>query len=306
MPLALILTFGITFSALWQAKVKTNVLAYATSMSSNGLLSATNQQRTSNGKAALALNSKLSSAAQAKANDMVAKDYWSHNTPSGDPPWVFISSAGYDYKAAGENLAYGYLDSAGTVDGWMDSPGHKANILNSTFTEVGFGYKNSANFNGDGHQTVVVAMYATPRVLSSNTSPSSPSGGGSTTTSTATSPTTKSSKPSAKVVEESPQKAPNPTAYTDINKSDGIIAGPTVKITRFAALTGGRYTWVASAVAITIALSILALLVRHSYSLHRLITRGERYVLQHVVFDITIVSLMGLCLIISQAAGYVL
>ncbi len=59
-------------------------------MSRNGLLISTNTERSSNGLPALSINDKLNQAAQAKANDMVARDYWSHNTPDGQEPWVFF------------------------------------------------------------------------------------------------------------------------------------------------------------------------------------------------------------------------
>src|SRR5690606_34410957 len=119
----------------------------------------TNTQRTANGLTGLTLNGQLNAAAQAKADDMAARDYWSHNTPEGDAPWVFIVNAGYQYQTAGENLAYGFLNSTATVKGWMDSPGHRANILNGSYKEVGFGIANSANYQGTGPETIVVAMY---------------------------------------------------------------------------------------------------------------------------------------------------
>ena len=144
-----------------------SVLGYATSISVGDLLAGTNSQRSANGVASLALNTKLINAAQAKANDMVARDYWSHTTPDGQQPWVFITQAGYSYRAAGENLAYGFATSSDTITGWMNSPPHKENLLKTTFNDVGFGIANSANYVGTGQQTVVVAMYGS---LSSSSS----------------------------------------------------------------------------------------------------------------------------------------
>lgn len=134
--------------------------AYATEMSRSGLLSSTNIQRSNNGQSSLTINSKLNQAAQAKANDMVARNYWSHNTPDGKEPWVFFDAQGYIYTKAGENLAYGFDNSSATVIGWMNSPSHKANLLDSTFTEVGFGFANSSDYVTTGEETIVVAMYA--------------------------------------------------------------------------------------------------------------------------------------------------
>ena len=136
-----------------------SVLAYATSLSIGDLQSATNAQRAANGVGALALNGQLNAAAQSKANDMATRNYWSHNTPEGQEPWIFFSAAGYSYTTAGENLAYGFSTSADTVTGWMNSPPHKANLLNTGFRDVGFGFANSDNYQGNGQQTIVVAMY---------------------------------------------------------------------------------------------------------------------------------------------------
>jgi hypothetical protein len=95
---------------------------------------------------------------------MIANDYWAHDAPDGTTPWFFVAQAGYDYLSAGENLAHGFATSDETVnsaDGWMNSPLHRANIMNASYEEVGFGIANGANFQG-GESTVVVAMYGDP------------------------------------------------------------------------------------------------------------------------------------------------
>ena len=96
LPLLIIMLANVFFGARWLTpKQHPNVLAYATETSVSALLASTNQARASNGEAALNLNSQLDAAAQAKANDMIARNYWSHNTPDGNPPWLFITNAGY-------------------------------------------------------------------------------------------------------------------------------------------------------------------------------------------------------------------
>lgn len=146
------------------------VLAYATNMSSSGLLSSTNQRRSAAGVSSLKANSKLNAAAQAKANDMASRNYWSHNTPDGNPPWVFINNAGYSYTKAGENLACGFDDSTSVITGWYNSATHKANLLDSAYKDVGFGIINASNYNcgswAASAQTIVVAMYGTPKATS--------------------------------------------------------------------------------------------------------------------------------------------
>lgn len=133
------------------------VLGYATSIFVESVASLSNQERINNGLPALATNSALSSAAYAKAMDMFADNYWAHNAPDGATPWSFIIAAGYDYNSAGENLAKDFNTSAGVVAGWMASPGHKANILGSTYTDAGYAVVNGVLLGSE--TTLVVAMY---------------------------------------------------------------------------------------------------------------------------------------------------
>jgi hypothetical protein len=125
------------------------------------LLAYSNNQRAAAGERYLNLNGALDSAAQAKANDMVAENYWGHYSPGGASPWTFISNAGYGYSAAGENLAYGFASSADVITAWMNSAEHRANLLNGGFVDVGFGIANSPDYVGTGPETIVVAEYGT-------------------------------------------------------------------------------------------------------------------------------------------------
>lgn len=138
------------------------VLGYATSISVSGLSNATNNYRTNSGTDALRLNTELSNAAIAKAKDMFADNYWAHVAPDGTTPWSFIVAAGYDYTAAGENLAKGFYASGDVVDAWMASQTHKENLLNSEYKEVGYAIVNGV-LKGD-EVTLVVAMYGTAYV----------------------------------------------------------------------------------------------------------------------------------------------
>lgn len=140
-----------------------SVLSYKTSISSGGLLKQTNKSREAQGGKDLSMNDRLSAAAQAKAYDMAQRDYWSHNTPDGKQPWYFINQTGYKYSEASENLAYGFASDADTIIGWMNSPEHRKAMLEKDYTEVGFGIANSNNYQGQGPETIVVAMYAKPQ-----------------------------------------------------------------------------------------------------------------------------------------------
>ncbi len=136
------------------------ILGENSDINSAELLSYTNTAREENDLEPLKTNDKLSEAANEKAADMVKEGYWSHTSPDGTTPWYWIDKVGYTYSTAGENLARGFTSSSSIVNAWMNSPSHRANVLNGNYTEVGF-----AEYYGkmDNKQTmVVVAMYAQP------------------------------------------------------------------------------------------------------------------------------------------------
>jgi len=161
LPLLVIVGIGLLANTVW-AGLSRGVLGASTGISASTLLDATNTQRVEASKADLQLNSQLSRAAQAKAEDMAARDYWSHTAPDGQQPWSFITDSGYKYQIAGENLAYGFVNSTDTVRGWMNSPEHRANLLHNSYRDVGFGVAHVSNYQGKGETTIVVAMYAEP------------------------------------------------------------------------------------------------------------------------------------------------
>jgi len=135
-------------------------LSLAHAATADALIDLANSSRTENGLADLTENSRLTSAAYAKANDMLSNDYFAHTSPSGKTPWDFIKAVGYDYTYAGENLAIGYNADKELHDAWMDSPTHRANILNGNFHEIGIAVVNG-EYEG-AETTVVVQMFGTP------------------------------------------------------------------------------------------------------------------------------------------------
>ena len=126
------------------------------------LLKSTNNARFTKHVSPLVLNPQLTSAAQAKANQMVSQNYWAPISPSGQTPWQIVQQKGYTYKFAGENMGYGFSSSSNLLSAWMNSASHSQNIINSNFSNVGFGIASSSNFQNNGPQTVVVAIYAAP------------------------------------------------------------------------------------------------------------------------------------------------
>lgn len=105
----------------------------------NKIVAQTNIARYDNGLLLpLIENAKLTAAARAKAEDMFAKQYFEHVSPSGVSPGILVKNYGYEYVVVGENLILGNFSSEKeVVDHWMASPGHRANILNRRFAEIG-------------------------------------------------------------------------------------------------------------------------------------------------------------------------
>ena len=105
-----------------------------------------NEQRAANGLAPLALSEELSNAARAKSQDMHDNNYFSHTSPTYGSPFDMLKSFGISYRAAGENIAMGYSSPEAVVNAWMNSAGHRANILSSSYTQIGVGYVADGNY----------------------------------------------------------------------------------------------------------------------------------------------------------------
>ncbi|GGP98678.1 hypothetical protein GCM10010266_22620 [Streptomyces griseomycini] len=100
----------------------------------------TNRERTRAGLPPLSRDPLLTAAAQAHSADMVARDFYSHTAPDGGKPWDRAAAAGSARRTIGENIACGQRSAAEVVRGWMNSPGHRANILKPDFTHIGVGF----------------------------------------------------------------------------------------------------------------------------------------------------------------------
>lgn len=106
-------------------------------VSSSELVELANQERVVLGLQPLNINQQLVRAAQEKAQDMLNNGYFAHTSPTGIKPWYWLDKVGYKYKAAGENLAKDFTDSEFVHRAWMNSSSHRANILKSTYQEIG-------------------------------------------------------------------------------------------------------------------------------------------------------------------------
>ena len=106
----------------------------------------TNAERAKYGLAALKIYNPLMKVAHAKSQDMAANNYFSHTSPTYGSPFDQIKAAGITYRAAGENIAQGQQTPEQVVQAWMNSEGHRANILNASFTHIGVGYVENGNY----------------------------------------------------------------------------------------------------------------------------------------------------------------
>ncbi|HOJ48322.1 MAG TPA: CAP domain-containing protein [Bacillota bacterium] len=104
-----------------------------------------NNIRAKYGLPKLTENWELSRCARYKSQDMYNKGYFSHTSPTYGSPFDMMTAFGIKYRTAGENIAKGYTTAQAVVNGWMNSPGHRANILNASFTQIGVGYVSSGN-----------------------------------------------------------------------------------------------------------------------------------------------------------------
>jgi len=270
LPMILIVAGGLMINSLWASTG--HVLGTQSDFSTSSLLNATNTDRLYANEAALTSNTELTAAAQAKANDMVARNYWSHDTPDGRTPWSFITASGYEYQMAGENLAYGFANAAATVAGWMNSPEHRANMLNNNYQNVGFGVASSADYQGKGPETVVVAEYAEP----------------------------------ATAVAHITFTVPSPTSVVATNNVQPNISELSAQpVSRIQLLTGGEAPWSMLLVSALAGAALTLFIIRHGIRLRRLLSRGELFISHHPLLDIAVVFIFTAGFILTRAGGII-
>ena len=112
----------------------------------NEVIRLTNRKRKQNGLKAHKANWELSRVAQYKSQDMSSKNYFSHQSPTYGSPFDMMKAFGISYRTAGENIAKGQTTPAQVVEAWWNSEGHRKNILNASFTEIGVGYVAKGNY----------------------------------------------------------------------------------------------------------------------------------------------------------------
>ncbi len=113
-----------------------------------------NAERANLGLPPLALSDELTQAARRHSRDMASNNFFSHTGSDGSAPWERMTGACYDWATAGENIAAGYTSPDAVMAGWMASAGHRTNILNANFRDIGVGYTYGANSTFGRYWTV--------------------------------------------------------------------------------------------------------------------------------------------------------
>jgi uncharacterized protein YkwD len=315
LPMLFIVALGIAVNGFW-GHASHGVLGYATDVSASELLADTNVQRTANGEGGLNLNSQLDNAAQAKANNMAALNYWSHDTPSGQPPWVFIQAAGYSYTAAGENLAYGFDTSQDVLTAWMGSPDHRANILNGAYRDVGFGIANSTNYQSSGPETIIVAEYGEPasspapvqhtQASTPVTTPTPVATTAPTPTSTASPVTTQSNTatPTPTVSTAKPSTPPS-TADPKPTPASTPVSLEATPVSRMALISNNAAPVSAFMVTMVAVLCFAILFVRHGIIWKRVLQEGEEFAIRYHVLDVVLITVGVVGFLVTRNAGFI-
>lgn len=156
-----IVSFFVFLSTFLLVSIKNtypDILGAAINISVQELLLLTNKARQQNGLPPLTYNQQLASAAEMKAQNMFAYNYWAHISPSGVTPWVFIQNAGYSYVFAGENLARGFTNANDAMNAWLASPSHRENVLSPHYQDVGFAVE-QGTLTGEKNTVLIVEEF---------------------------------------------------------------------------------------------------------------------------------------------------
>lgn len=268
LPVLLLVIAGIvtSFVILYNKHVGTS----GNNISQNTLLQNINDVRSAYNEGSVALNPKLTQAAQAKAEDMASKNYWSHTSPSGKSPWDYIQSTGYQFVNAGENLAYGFDNSDAVVNSWANTS-DKINLLNSNYNDVGIGIVHDSNFQGKGPETIIVALFATPY---------------------------------GKVFNAINTKVPNINTSTPF--SNVSVAGPNSQsVAKLETYTIGNASWAMFVTGLIGGVALAVVLIRHGILIRKWATEGEKLIIHHPVIDICLVIVLLSTAYLQQTAGFI-
>ena len=156
------------FCVLTMLIVSQTQIVFASEITSEKMIDLINQSRIEAGVFSLTVNSRLTFAAQAKAEDMFRLQYFDHNSPSGTTPWHWMKQSGYNYSFAGENLAIDFITAEGAHKALMESPSHQKNILNPNYSEIGIAVR--SDIFKKTESIIIVEMFGSPPQVIENKS----------------------------------------------------------------------------------------------------------------------------------------
>ena len=135
-----------------------------------------NQARDQLNHKPLATNTKLMNAAQLKAEDMAKQQYFAHTAPDGTVAWDYFKKVDYSYEVAGENLAITNETADAVINGWLNSPTHRENLLSNQYTDFGIGMSTFGDYQGHNNTVVIVALYGRQASVQEPTAFTNPAG----------------------------------------------------------------------------------------------------------------------------------
>ncbi|HEX9503538.1 MAG TPA: CAP domain-containing protein [Patescibacteria group bacterium] len=190
------------------------------SIDATDLMNKINEQRTQRFIQTLNTNSKLTVAAMAKAHDMLTRSYFAHIDPDGNYVWPRIEAAGYvPYQTLGENLAMDFTSADGVINAWMNSPTHRANVVNEKFVDQGLGTV-AGSYETNHDTIIVVSLFGTLFKSRNNTS---------LTPVPKSSPAAKATPaPAAPVIKNPPNKTSALKISNDIKVKNTSLSGRTL------------------------------------------------------------------------------
>ncbi len=238
--LGYVLVFFLTIGGFYFVRTTAPQILGTAQYTAQQIIELTNVKRAEQGLSPLRQNPLLVAAAAAKSADMQSNNYWAHYSPQGKTPWNFISSTGYKYIYAGENLARDFADPQAVVNAWMASPTHRSNVLDKNFKEIGVSVSNGSLTGTEG--VLVVQMFGSS--VSQVPSQSADSGQAGEPLAQVPAETeaqgesTGVESPSTTIVQNTPEASGSFTSEVELSQSQGatVLASRQFSISKFISL----------------------------------------------------------------------
>jgi uncharacterized protein YkwD len=156
LPLLLLLALPLPAPAGETGAAEAPAIAVAAEITPDTILENLNRKRTDLGLPPFRRDFRLDDAAEDRLGDMIEMRYWSHRAPDGRTPFTWMTARGYRYMRAAENLAAGFDTPSLLVDSWMESPGHRDNVIQPDFVDVGIAVLEGSTVSRSAGRSVVV------------------------------------------------------------------------------------------------------------------------------------------------------